>query len=76
MPKSQTQTDAEILSSAKIADPPIQPEILTEIRVRHTRSVHPVQCSCLIHRDITKRRNPSPIQEAEDKEELDWYQGE
>jgi hypothetical protein len=75
MAKSQAQTDAEILASAKIAEE-ILPEGTSEIRVRHTRSQHPIQCQCLIHRDITKRRNPSPIQEAKDKEELDWYQGD
>jgi hypothetical protein len=72
--KSQTQTDAEILSSAKVADPEPQPEILTEIRVRHTRSVHPVQCFCSIHRDLDIRKNPN--EETERKEELDWYEGD
>lgn len=75
MSKSQAQTDAEILASARIANE-IHPESISEIRIRHTRSQHPIQCNCLIHRDITKRRNPSPIQEANDKAALDWWQGE
>lgn len=75
MPKSQSQTDAEILANAKEADV-ILPETSSIITRRHTRSVHPIQCNCSLHRDIRKRRVDSAIQEALDKDKLDWYQGE
>jgi hypothetical protein len=74
MTKSKSQTDAEILASAKIADE-VHPETMSLIYRRHTSSVHPVQCNCLIHRDIKKRNTASATQEATDKAKLDWYQG-
>jgi hypothetical protein len=74
MTKSREQTDAEILSSAKIADE-INPEGSSTIRVRNTSSVHPTQCNCLLHRNLNLKKF-DPIKEEKDKEVLDWYSGE
>lgn len=74
MTKSKSETDAEILVSAKSADV-ILPETSSIITRRHTSSVHPVQCYCDLCRE-RRFENWSPIGEAERKEELDWYQGD
>lgn len=74
MPKSQAQTDAEILAGAKTADV-ITSEGSSTIRVRHTRSVHPVQCRCALHIQ-TRFHNYSSKEEQQKKTDLDWYQGE
>lgn len=69
--KTQQETDAEIISSAKIADV-ILPEIASEIRIRHTRSAHPVQCYCLLHRVTRFDKNFSSSRENEVKDSLEW----
>lgn len=69
--KSQTQTDSEILASAKQADE-INLESSSTIRVRHTRSTHPVSCRCSLHR-ITRFENFSSVRENQVKSSLDWY---
>jgi hypothetical protein len=72
MSKSQSQTDAEILASSKIADE-VNPEGSSTIRVRNTSSVHPTQCNCLLHRNLNLKKF-NPKKEADDKTALDWYQ--
>lgn len=74
MTKSKSETAAEILASAKIADV-ILPETSSIITKRHTNSVHPVACKCLLCRE-RRFKNWSPIGEAKRKEELDWWQGD
>lgn len=67
--KSESETNSEILLSAKSGDDPG----ISEIRVRNIRSVHPVQCQCSIHRNLQLREYSSQ-KELEEKEKLDWYE--
>lgn len=75
MPKSQSETDEEILSSTKASSDVILPETSSIIQKRHTRSVHPVDCKCDLHSE-TRYRPFSTVDEVKEKEERDWYQGE
>lgn len=63
MTKSKAQTDAEILEGAAKDN-----NELEQINIRHSESVHPLDCSCELC--IRTRFN----KESEDKvvEELDW----
>lgn len=70
--KTQAQTDAEILTSAKAADV-VSKETSSTIRIRNSESVHPIQCECLIHRNLKLREFSTP-KEIKAKAELDWYQ--
>lgn len=70
--KSQSETDAEILSGAKSADV-ILPETQSIITRRHTRSVHPIACRCSLHAEI-RFRNFSTKDEIKEKTERDWWQ--
>jgi hypothetical protein len=72
--KSQSETNSEILQSAKSADV-ITPESSSTINVRHTRSVHPKNCMCLLHREL-RFTNYSTRREQEVKTDLEWWQGD
>lgn len=65
--KTKQETNNEILNGAAKDNNEI-----SEVRVRHTDSVHPLDCSC----DsclIARHKNIGPEGEDEIKEELDWY---
>lgn len=65
--KTKEQTDKEILEGATKDN-----DELSEIRVRHTDSVHPLDCSCALCLQL--RFKPfSSKKEDEIKEELDWF---
>lgn len=61
--KSKEQTNNEILEGASRGNNEI-----SEVRVRHTESVHPIDCSCELHlRTRFNQENPNKV-----LEELDW----
>jgi hypothetical protein len=64
MTKSKSQTDAEMLEGAAKDNNEI-----SEVRVRHTDSVHPHDCSCAA---CILLRNKGPQNEDIIKSELDW----
>lgn len=74
MTKSKEETNAEILSSAKQADV-VTPESSSVITKRHVNSTHPIQCRCLLHREI-RFHDFSAKDEQQKKSDLDWYQGD
>lgn len=62
--KSKEQTDAEILDGAAKDNNEI-----SEVRVRHTDSVHPLDCSCGMCPKVRfEHRDEDKV-----KEELDWF---
>lgn len=67
--KTKSETDKEILEQASINNNKI-----SEVRVRHTDSVHPLDCSCEPCKTLRFTINASPEAENEIKENLDWYQ--
>lgn len=61
--KSKAQTDNEILEGASKDNNEI-----SEVRVRHSESVHPLDCSCeLCLRTRFEKEDPNEV-----LEELDW----
>jgi hypothetical protein len=70
MTKSKSQTNQEILSSASSDD-----NNISQIRVRHVESQHPVDCLCDLCRNLRFSPN-SPIAENSEKDKLNWYKGE
>lgn len=61
--KSKAQTDNEILNGASKNNNEI-----SEVRVRHSESVHPLDCSCELHlRTRFNKENPKEV-----LEDLDW----
>lgn len=63
MTKSKAQTDTEILDGAAKDNNEV-----SEVRVRHSESVHPLDCSCeLCLRTRFNKENPDEV-----VSELDW----
>lgn len=65
--KTKEQTDAEILEGASKDN-----DEISEIRVRHTDSVHPLDCSCDLCLEL-RNQYFSSKKEDEVKEELEWF---
>jgi len=64
--KSKSQTDNEILEGASKDNNEI-----SEVRVRHSESIHPVDCSCTLCLEL--RFKPfSDKKEKEIVDQLDW----
>lgn len=66
--KTQAETDEEILSSASESNNDI-----SEIHVRHTTSVHPILCNCIICKPLQHLGTIGENTENSLKEELDLY---
>lgn len=65
--KTKQETNNEILTGAAKNNNEI-----SEVRVRHTESVHALDCSCELCL-IARHKNIGPSGEDEIKKDLDWY---
>lgn len=66
--KSKEETDQKILESVSISN-----NKLEEIRVRHTDSIHPVSCICIICKPLRFEGAILESRENSLKDELDLY---
>lgn len=64
MTKSKSQMDQEIIESADDSN-----NSISEVRVRHSDSVHPLDCECLLCKPL---RFHEGVDETVIKKELDW----
>lgn len=71
MTLTKNQTDQVMLNSAKESDR-ITEDIVTEINIRNTNSIHPKDCSCEV---CIKKRFNTNENENGIKDELGYYKG-
>lgn len=66
--KTKSITNKEIIESADDDNSEV-----SQVRVRHVDSVHPMQCRCTLHRTIKFDKAYSQPEENKERERLDWY---
>lgn len=66
--KTQAETDNLILTEVKQQD-----NELEEVRIRHTNSVHPMDCQCPVCKPLEFAGSVNENKENELKEQLDYY---
>lgn len=66
--KTQAETDEEILDSASVGN-----NIMDEVRVRHTSSVHPIDCHCIVCKPLQHLGAIAENKENVLKEKLDLF---